>query len=62
VALTLVGGVLTAVAATKAAVLPKVLAVGLGAALPVAMVVGAWGPMVGVALGFAVAEAIRRNT
>lgn len=62
VALTLVGGVLTAVAATKAAVLPKVLAVGLGAALPVAMVVGAWGPMIGVALGFAVAEAIRRNT
>lgn len=60
-ALNLVGGVLTAVAATRAGALPRVLAIGLGAGLPLAMVVGTWGPMVGVVLGFAVAESIRRR-
>jgi hypothetical protein len=57
----LVGGVLTAIAAVRARVLPRPLAVGLGAALPVSMVLGTWGPMVGVVLAFAVAETIRRR-
>ena len=54
----LVGGVLLAVAAFRANLLPRVLAVALGISLPLTMVVGHVGPFIEGAVWLAIAAAI----
>ena len=59
--LTLAGGVLVAVVAARAKVLPKPVALGFGAALPLSMAIGTWGPAVGALLWLAVVVTMRRR-
>jgi hypothetical protein len=57
----LVGGGLVAVAAVRSGVLPGPVAIGFGAALPLSMAIGTWGPLAGALLWLAVASAVRRR-
>lgn len=59
--LTLVGGVLLSVTATRAGVLPKPMALGFAAAMPLSMAIGAWGPLTLAVLWGAVALAVTRR-
>lgn len=52
-------GVLTAVATVRHGALPKSVAVAFGAALPLSMVVGTWGPLALAALWLGVAVSVR---